>query len=123
VSTLSAAQVSARRESVVTALVSPDLASIVDLVVWVEPDADESADGLVAMAASHIGRVRLHLDGRHQVLAGLDPVATENPMAFLPYDLECASPGPGTSRENSYPYAASRILSLFADPPAAPTSR
>jgi phosphonoacetate hydrolase len=120
VSTLSAAQVSARRESVVTALVSPDLAPIVDLVVWVEPDADESADGLVAMAASHIGRVRLHLDGRHQVLAGLDPVATENPMAFLPYDLECASPGPGTSRENSYPYAASRILSLFADPTRSP---
>jgi len=72
------------------------------------------------MAASHVGRVRLHLDGRHQVLEGLDPIACEDPMAFLPYDRECASPGPRASRENSYPYAASRILSLFADPTRSP---
>ncbi|HYO19638.1 MAG TPA: alkaline phosphatase family protein [Dermatophilaceae bacterium] len=120
-STLSAAQVSSRRESIVTALTSPDLASIVDLVVWVERDTDDlSADGLVAMAASHVGRVRLHLDGRHRVLAGLDPIASEDPLAFLPYDLECASPGPPISRENSYPYAASRILSLFGDQTRSP---
>ena len=118
VSTLSRAQVSARRESFVAALTSPDLASIVDLVVWVE--VDPSVDGPVAMAASHIGRAWLHLDGRHQVLEGLDPIASEDPMAFLPYDRECASPGPRTSRENSYPYAASRILSLFADPTRSP---
>ena len=120
-STPSATQASARRESVVTALTSPELASIVDLVVWVEVAADgPSAAGPVAMAASHIGRVRLHLDGRHRVLEGLDPIASEDPMAFLPYDRECASPGPRTSRENSYPYAASRILSLFADPTRSP---
>ena|SRR5674476_38474 len=92
VSTLSRAQVSARRESFVAALTSPDLASIVDLVVWVE--VDPSVDGPVAMAASHIGRVRLHLDGRHEVFEGLDPIASEDPMAFLPYDRECARPGP-----------------------------
>jgi len=121
VSTLSAAQVSTRRESVVTALTSPELASIVDLVVWVEVDADDlSTDGLVAMAASHIGRVRLHLDGRHHVLQGQDPIGSEDPMAFLPYGRECANPGPRNSRENSYPYAASRILSLFADPTRSP---
>ena len=120
-STLSTAQVSARRESVVAALTSPDLAAIVDLVVWVEVDDGRSSDGgRAAMAASHIGRVRLHQDGRHEVLEGLDPIASEDPMAFLPYDLECASPGPLTSSDNSYPYASSRILSLFADPTRSP---
>jgi phosphonoacetate hydrolase len=110
-----------RRESVVRALTSPDLASIVDLVVWVEVDpAGPPGDGPVAMAASHIGRVRLHLDARHEVLEGLDPIASEDPMAFLPYDRECASPGPPTSVENAYPYAASRIVSLFADPTRSP---
>jgi hypothetical protein len=121
VSSLSAEQVLSRRESFVTALTSPDLASIVDLVVWVEVDADDpSGDGLVAIAASQVGRVRLHPDGRHRVLAGVDPIASEDPMAFLPYDRECASPGPAASRENAYPYAASRILSLFADPARSP---
>jgi predicted AlkP superfamily pyrophosphatase or phosphodiesterase len=118
VSTLSPAQVSARRESFVAALTSADLAPIVDLVVWVE--ADPSTGAPVAMAASHAGRVRLHDDGSHQVLEGLDPIASEDPMAFLPYDLERAHPGPGSSRDNSYPYAASRILSLFADPGRSP---
>ena len=120
VSTLSAAQVSARRESVVAALSSPDLASIVDLVVWAEVDPDDPSAGPMAVAASHAGRVRLHLDGRHEVCAGLDPIASEDAMAFLPYGRECASPGPRTSRENAYPYAASRILSLFADPTRSP---
>jgi phosphonoacetate hydrolase len=121
VTILSAAQVSARRESVVVALTSPDLATIVDLVVWVEVDADGPTDsGPVALAASHVGRVRLHVDGRHEVLDGLDPIASEDPMAFLPYDRECAGPAPLTSRDNSYPYAASRILSLFADPDRSP---
>lgn len=117
VSTLSPLQVSTRRELFVAALTSPDLASVVDLVVWVE--ADPSA-GPVAVAASHVGQVRLHPDGRHQVVEGHDPVPSEDPMAFLPYDRECAHPGPGTSSENSYPYAASRILSLFADPTRSP---
>ena len=119
-STLSLAQVSARRESFVTALTSPDLAPIVDLVVWVEVNADDPSGGPVAMAASHLGRVRLLPDGRHQVLQGLDPIASEDPMAFLPYHRECASPAPRTSTENVYPYAASRILSLFADAARSP---
>ena len=119
-STLSAAQVSERRESVVAALTSPDLASIVDLVVWAEADAGDPLAGPVAMAASHVGRVRLHRDGRHQVELGRDPIASEDAMAFLPYDRECASPAPATSRQNAYPYAASRILSLFADPDRSP---
>jgi len=120
VSNLTAAQLSARRESVVAALTSPDLATIIDLVVWVDLEAEPSDLGPLAMAASHVGRVRLHRDGRHEVLEGLDPIASEDPMAFLPYDRECANSGGPTSRDNSYPYAASRILSLFADPTRSP---
>jgi phosphonoacetate hydrolase len=126
VSTLSASQVSARRESIVVALTSPDLAPIVDLVVWVD-DGERSVDqdgsseaGQVAMAASHAGRVRLHQDGRHEVVEGLDPIVREDPMAFLPYDRECLGPSPLSSRDNAYPYAAARILSLFADPTRSP---
>lgn len=117
---LSETQVSSRRERVVSALSSPDLASVVDLVVWAEVDPQDPATGPVAMAASHLGRVRLHLDGRHEVLQGRDPIPHEDPMAFLPYDRECASPGPRTSLDNAYPYAASRILSLFSDPSRSP---
>jgi hypothetical protein len=121
VSQLSAAQVSIRRESVVRALSSADLAAIVDLVVWVELDrSGPPGDGLMAMAANHLGRVRLHPDGRHEVIEGRDPVASEDAMAFLPYQRERAGPGPRTSSENAYPYAASRIVSLFADPTRSP---
>ena len=117
-STLSTAQVSTRRESVVRALTSPELAPVVDLVVWV--DWVEDGDGSVAMAASHVGRIRLHLDGRHELVEGLDPIASEDPMAFLPYDRERADPSPLASRDNAYPYAAARILSLFKDPSRSP---
>lgn len=123
-SDLSAAEVSDRREALVAALTSPDLASIVDLVVWVEDLVNETPVdhrvARVAMAASHLGRVQLHPDGRHEVLEGVDPIASEDPMAFLPYDRERADPGPSRSRENAYPYAAARILSLFADPTRSP---
>lgn len=95
------------RDAVIDALCAPDLAAIVDLVVWVDED--------VAHAANHLGRVRLHRDGRHEVLVGVDPVLSEDPMAFLPYEREVACPGPRVSTDNAYPYAAQRILSLFAD--------
>jgi phosphonoacetate hydrolase len=104
------------RSAAIKALTAPGLRHIVDLVVWVE-DHDGHR---VACAASSLGRVRLHPDGAHEVLEGIDPVASEDPMAFLPYDLEVATPGPRSSVENAYPYAAERILSLFADPTRSP---
>ena len=85
-------------------------------MLWVE-DLDGRR---VACAANHLGRVRLHPGGVHEVVAGVDPVASEDPMAFLPYDREVASPGPRRSVDNAYPYAAERILSLFADPTRSP---
>jgi len=100
------------REAVVAALTAPELKDVVDLVVWVEDGA--------ALAANHLGRVRLGTDGTHEVLEGIDPVASEDPMAFLPYAREVAAPGPSVSTDNAYPYAAQRILSLFADPDRSP---
>ncbi|KQU70792.1 alkaline phosphatase family protein [Phycicoccus sp. Root101] len=99
-------------DEVVAALTVPDLARVVDLVVWVEDGA--------AMAANHLGCVRLHPDGHHEVMSGIDPVPDTSPMAFLPYERELQAPGPLVSTDNAYPYAAQRILSLFADPDRSP---
>ena len=101
-----------RREAFVQALVDPALAAIVDLVLWVQPDG---AANPVVHAANHLGRVRLRPGGRHEVLSGVDPVADEDPMAFLPYEREIARAGPRVSTDNAYPYAAERVLSFFAD--------
>ena len=100
------------RDAVVAALTGPELSAVVDLVVWVE-------DG-VAHAANHLGVVRLHGDGSHEVVVGVDPVASEDPMAFLPYEVEIAAAGPRISTDNAYPYAAQRILSLFGDADRSP---
>jgi hypothetical protein len=100
------------RDAVVAALTAPELAAVVDLVVWV----DEG----IAHAANHLGIVRLHVDGSHEVLTGADPVASEDPMAFLPYEEELAAAGPRVSTGNAYPYAAQRILSLLGDADRSP---
>jgi hypothetical protein len=104
------------RAAVVQALTSPALKDIVDLVLWVEEDDGGTR---VAMAANHRGAVRLRPDG-HEVLAGIDPIASEDPMAFLPYEQEIAHEGPRLSTDNAYPLAAARILSFFADPERSP---
>ena len=110
---------SADRERMIEALCVAELADIVDLVVWVEP-----VDGVpTAHAANHLGRTRLHPGGRQEVLAGIDPIASQDPMAFLPYAAphgELANPCPTSSRDNAYPYAAERLLSFFADPDRSP---
>ncbi len=104
------------RERAVDALTAADLATVVDLVVWTE-----RVDGVrVAYAANHLGRVRLHPGGRHELVAGTDPIDSEDPMAFLPYAVEVDHPGPRRSVDNAYPYAAERILSLFDDPSRSP---
>jgi phosphonoacetate hydrolase len=104
------------RESVVRALTAPDLREVVDLVLWVE-DHDGAT---VAMAANHLGTVRLLGDGMHEVLEGVDPITSEDPLAFLPYEVEVAQAGPRVSLDNAYPDAAPRILSFFSDPDRSP---
>ena len=102
----------AHREKAVAALCAPELAPIVDLVVWVE-------DG-TAYAANHLGRVRWDADDTRVVEHGTDPIGSEDPMAFLPYEREVADPSPELSTGNSYPYAAARLRSFFADPERSP---
>jgi hypothetical protein len=111
-------------ERAVRALTTPDLAEIIDLVAWLEPGGAASADhdGTRAprvLAANHRGRVRLHHDGRHEVLDGSDPVASTDPMAFLPYEQEVEDPSPPNER-NAYPEPYRRIASLLSDPTRSP---
>ena len=100
----------------VSALTPTDLAPVVDLVAWVE-DGD---DGRVACVASHLGEARLRPGAPADVVHGVNPVASQDPMAFLPYAAEVENPSPASSLDNAYPYAAERILSLFADPARSP---
>lgn len=100
------------RERAVAALCAPDLAPIVDLVVWCEDGRPH--------AANHLGRVSWNHDDTRAVLFGRDPIGSEDPLAFLPYSREVALPSPAVSTENAYPHAARRLRSFFADPDRSP---
>jgi hypothetical protein len=76
-------------------LLAPDLEHVVDLVCWLEK-------GLVHVADSK-GHVAVRLDGERTVLAGRDPIADQDPLS---------------DSTASYPFAAQRLHSLFADPRA-----
>lgn len=111
-------------ERAVQALTTPDLGAIVDLVAWLQPvgaegDGTSGDPAPVVLVANHRGRVRLHADGRHEVLEGADPVAETDPMAFLPYEREVADPSPPNER-NAYPDPYRRLRSLFSDPTRSP---
>jgi hypothetical protein len=111
-------------ERAVRALTTPQLADVVDLVAWLEPadpSTEEGSDGPApaVLVANHRGRVRLHHDGRHEVLAGADPVASTDPMAFLPYEREVADPSP-SNEHNAYPSPYLRLRSALSDPTRSP---
>lgn len=105
------------REVFIEALCAPALADIVDLVCWVEDGPDGER---VPYAANSVGRVRFHVDGPAEVVAGENPIGSEDPLAFLPYEKELADPSPARSTSNAYPLAARRLLSFFADPDRSP---
>lgn len=105
------------REVFIEALCAPALADIVDLVCWVE---DGPEGERVPYAANSVGRVRFHVDGPAEVVAGDNPIGSEDPLAFLPYEKELADPSPRRSTGNAYPLAARRLLSFFADPDRSP---
>ena len=106
----------ADRDLFIDALCSADLADIVDLVCWVEDDPG----GRTAYAANSVGRVRFHADGPAEVLAGSNPIGSEDPLAFLPYErgdrqtprrparprTPTRSPPPGCCRSSPTPTAA-----------------
>ena len=81
------------RDRALDVLLDPALASVVDLVCWLEK-------GLVHVADSE-GHVALAADGATTLLAGRDPVADQDPFG-----------------DSSYPFAAARLHSLFLDPRA-----
>ncbi len=110
----------AARDAARAALTSPALAGIVDLVAHPDPQPGATAaqDPTVLVAAAG-GAVRLHPDGRHEVVSGSDPVRWTDPMAFLPYAAELADPSPDNAR-NAYPDPGRRLRSFFADPDRSP---
>jgi phosphonoacetate hydrolase len=109
--------VAAARAAAVEGLTEASLAAVVDLVAWPDGDARDP-EATVVMVANAEGRCRLSPDGT-EVLAGTDPVANQDPRAFLPYPLELADPSPPSSR-NSYPEARRRLARVFADADRAP---
>lgn len=110
-----AEQMAALRDRAVDVLIAPELAAIVDLVAWPEGEGPERC----VVVANSDGTARLRADAPAELLHGRDPVADQDPMAFLPYEREVADPSPDNER-NAYPYAAQRLLSLFTDTGRAP---
>jgi phosphonoacetate hydrolase len=107
-------------------LTAPGLARIVDLVAYPIDDYGQRAivvrhrDGAVRLSLpEHDPSGHHDLPERHDVLYGRDPVANTDPLAFLPYALECDDPAPDNER-NAYPEPARRLLSFFADPDRSP---
>ncbi len=104
-------------DAAVTALTSPELAPVVDVVAWVDPDAGRDQDGRprAVLVADHGGTARL--DAEHPegvVLEGRHPLPSTDPMAFLPYGEEAADPSPPHDR-NAYPLPWLRLASFFSD--------
>lgn len=81
------------RDKALDVLLDPALAHVVDVVCWYE-------QGLVHCADSR-GHSALAADGATTLLAGRDPVEDQDPFG-----------------EDSYPFAAARLHSLFSDPRA-----
>jgi phosphonoacetate hydrolase len=80
------------RDRALDVLLAPSLAHVVDLVCWLE-------SGLVHVADSR-GHVALAADGTCHLLAGRDPVADQDPYS---------------DSTSCYPFAATRLHSLFAE--------
>ena len=102
----------------VTALVAPELAPLVAVVAWPDPDAgrDRAGRPLAVLVADHGGLARLDdsaPDGA--VLRGRHPLPSTDPLAFLPHADEAADPSPPHDR-NSYPLPWPRLASFFTDP-------
>ena len=100
------------RELAVDVLCDFSLAEVVDLVAYAD---DTSIVVANAGGASRLSRV--DPEALAEVLRGHDPIASQDPMAFSTLAAELADPSPPNDR-NSYPWAAERLISLFAAPAA-----
>lgn len=114
----------AARDAAVRALTSSRLSAVVDLVAYPQAGPGPGTGSPEAgpqqiVVANAGGAVRLHADGRHEVLQGRDPVTVVDPLAFLPYHPDTAA----LARENAanaYPDPVRRLRSFFADPTRSP---
>jgi hypothetical protein len=107
-------QRAASLEAALQVLLSPSLASIVDLVAW------RSGDHV--MVANAEGRARARADepgSSFEVLDGRSPIPTQDPMHGVPLAAALADPSPPNAR-NAYPDAARRLASALADPARSP---
>lgn len=99
-------------EAAVSALTGPELQHVVDLVAWPERGPGAEGDIIVANAA---GRARLSAGcPEGELLAGVNPVANQDPLHATPREAALADPSPPNSR-NAYPLAFARLSSAFAD--------
>ena len=99
-------------------LVAADLAPIIDLVAWPDPDAGRDSSGrpLAVLVADHGGVARLDDAQRDGLLiSGRHPLPSTDPLAFIPHSLEAADPSPDHAN-NTYPLAWLRLASFFTDP-------
>ena len=101
-------------EAVAGRLAQPDLGRIVDLIAYPDPDA-----GGIAVANRDGAVVLTGPDEHPRLVRGRNPLACVDPMAFLPYTVEQATPSPSNA-ENAYPDPARRLMSFFADPDRSP---
>lgn len=101
---------SAELGRVLDVLLAPELAHIVDLVVW--PDGGEIH---VANSEGHARMSRLDPDAGFTTVEGRNPVENQDPLHGTPLPASLADSSPPAAR-NAYPFAARRLLSTFADP-------
>ncbi len=87
---LAAGQGTDLRDRALAVLLDPSLAHVVELVAWPE--------GAEVHVADSTGHSALAADGGVRVIAGTDPVADQDPLS-----------------DSSYPFAAARLHSLFAE--------
>jgi phosphonoacetate hydrolase len=109
----------AARDAAVAALTAPSSSALVDLVAYPDGDGEPAGAPSAVVVANAGGAVRLHADGRHEVLHGHDPVACTDPLAFLPYRADTASLARDNAA-NAYPDPARRLRCFFADPSRSP---
>lgn len=103
------------REAALQVLLAPDLAEIVDMVAWRE--------GAYVMVANAAGSARAPLDepgAAFEVISGRSPIACQNPMHGVPLEDGLRREQSPPNERNSYPDAARRLSSAFADPSRSP---
>jgi phosphonoacetate hydrolase len=97
------------REAALGVLLDPQLADVVDVVAW--------RDGGYVMVANAAGSARACVDqpgAEFDLLSGAAPIGCQDPLHGVPLAAALADPSPPNER-NSYPDAARRLASAFAD--------